>query len=151
SNQTNLTKNPAYDADPAWSPDGKKILFVTDRDGDGFRVYSMDADGKNEKDLSKAGNRMGFVYPAWSPEGTKIAYAGTVLNGTSPGTEIFVMDAAGDNIKQLTKLGGQNSYAAWSPDGKKIIFQHHDSYDKPGPVYIMDPDGSNQKVILESE
>jgi Tol biopolymer transport system component len=65
--------------------------------------------------------------------------------------EIFVVDANGENAKQLTKLGGQNSYAAWSPDGKQIIFQHCESFNKPGPVMIMDADGANQKEILKSE
>jgi TolB protein len=122
-------------------------MFCSDRAGDGFRIYVMDADGENVKDLSKNSNAGGFVYPAWSPDSKKIAYGGTVEKSI----EIFVMDADGDNVKQLTKLGGQNSYSAWSPDGKQIIFQHCEAYGKAGPVLIMDADGKNQKEILKSE
>jgi Tol biopolymer transport system component len=54
SNQRNLTNNPAQDStgsDFSWSPDGSRILFNTDRDGN-FEVYVMDADGSNPTNLS---------------------------------------------------------------------------------------------------
>ena len=44
SKQTRLTDNPASDANPGWSPDGKKIVFHTDRDGN-REIYVMNADG----------------------------------------------------------------------------------------------------------
>ena len=54
-NQRNLTNNPAEDAWPSWSPDGKKIAFVSSRDQDaglGWEIYVMDADGKNPSRLT---------------------------------------------------------------------------------------------------
>jgi Tol biopolymer transport system component len=64
---------------------------------------------------------------------------------------VFVCDANGKNRKQLTKLGGQNSLAAFSPDGKKIAFQHVPQGQGAGSLYIMNADGSNPKEILRGE
>jgi TolB protein len=132
--------------DPTFSPGGKRILFTSFRDGDGFRLYVMDADGKNVKQLTEKANPNGFVYPSWSPDGKRIAWT----DNTDDGLQIFVADADGKNAAQLTKLGGLATYAAWSPDGKTIAFAHLQE-DKPGTIYLMDADGKNQKVLLKDE
>ena len=51
SGQRNLTRNKAYDRDPAWSPDGRKLTFVSKRGGE-FEVYVMNADGSGQKKLT---------------------------------------------------------------------------------------------------
>lgn len=73
SGQRNLTQHPAEDYDPAWSPDGKQIMFSSNRDADVFDLYLMDADGTNvRKVFETLAYRMN---PAWSPDGKRIAYA----------------------------------------------------------------------------
>ena len=52
SGQRNLTRNPAYDADPAWSPDGRKLAFVSNRDGS-YGVYVMNAEGSGLRKLAQ--------------------------------------------------------------------------------------------------
>jgi Tol biopolymer transport system component len=75
SSQTRLTNNTASDTDPAWSPDGTKIAFATDRDRSNFtyEVYTMNADGSGQTRLT--GDSLNDQSPAWSPDGTKIAFA----------------------------------------------------------------------------
>jgi|TARA_B100000315_G_C14075216_1_gene362383 Tol biopolymer transport system component len=54
SNQRQLTSDSAWSADdndPAWSPDGRKIAFASNRDGD-FDIWVMDADGSNQRQLT---------------------------------------------------------------------------------------------------
>ena len=98
-NQENLTNNPAYDADPDWSPDGTKITFVSSRDGGASQIYVMDADGKNPIRLTDG--RRHKSHPDWSPDGQKIAFT------VNPGWindwvhHIAVMDANGNNRERL--------------------------------------------------
>ena len=68
SGQRNLTRNPAHDGDPAWSPDGRKIAFVSRRDGN-YEVYVMNADGSGQRNLTHNAANDGL--PAWSPTRTK--------------------------------------------------------------------------------
>ena len=68
SNPTNLTKSPADDFEPAYSPDGKHIAFVTTRDND-EEVYKMNVDGSNPTNLTK--NPAFDLDPAWQPNKKK--------------------------------------------------------------------------------
>lgn len=144
---TNLSKKTIHDADPAWSPDGKKIAFGSRRNEKGWGLYLMDANGANVRALSQSG-RMGFVYPAWSPDGNNIAYTNIDKNNAYA---IFVSDSDGKNRKQLT-TSGFDTYAAWSGDGKQISFvRYSDVIKKPGSLFVMDANGKNLKEILRSE
>ena len=66
-----LTINPARDYDPAWSPDGDGIAFVSNRNRGIEQIYVMGSDGGNLKRLT---NGAAHQQPAWSPEGERIAY-----------------------------------------------------------------------------
>lgn len=142
-----LTDGSNYDADAAWSPDGKRIAFASNRSGS-WRLYVMDADGRNVFDRSKTDNPGGNAYPAWSPDGKRIAFTEQVDDGTR---QIFVMDAVGTNKVQLTKEGDFNCYAAWSPDGKKIAYMSFEKRHSKGNLAIMNPDGTDQKVIVRDQ
>jgi TolB protein len=136
------------DLHPAWSPDGKKIACISYRGGvgQGPRLYVMDADGSNIKQLSTMPGDHRATYPAWSPDSKKIAYSD---NGPVD-WEIFVVNADGSGHKQLTQLGGQNLHVSWSPDGTQLSFLHLQggkSVVNSTAVYVMDADGGNQKAL----
>ena len=68
SNQVRLTNHPAEDYDPSWSPDGRRIAFVSNRDSGVDHIYAMDSDGRNVTQLTRESNGS---HPAWSPDGAK--------------------------------------------------------------------------------
>jgi TolB protein len=103
---------------PAWSPDGKRIVFHSPAEKIGH-IYVIDVEGTNLSQLTKTD---GGALPAWSPDGNKIAF---VLIRVGNG-ELCVMHPDGSNVQRLTHTKGKsidNSYAAWSPDGERLLLR----------------------------
>ncbi len=122
-NQQRLTENRQNDWHPSWSPDGKRIAFVSDRKGDfvNFEIYVMDADGGNQQRLTE--NRVFDSSPSWSPNDERIVF-GSHRDGNM---EIYVMDADGGNQKNLTNSPNYDALPAWlnspfsvAPVGKRF-------------------------------
>jgi Tol biopolymer transport system component len=84
-----LTNNPKLDGTPAWSPDGKKIAFTSDRDDASGEIYTMNPNGQGIERLTN--NSAGDADPNWSPGGGKIAFVST-REGNN--TDIYTMSAA---------------------------------------------------------
>jgi hypothetical protein len=127
-----LTSDPAIDKAPAWSPDGTKIAFESDRGG-AFEIYVMNADGSNPVQITSTG---GSFRPAWSPDGTRIAFS-SPRDGKG---EIYAVNVDGTGLVNLTNDELDDGDAAWSPDGTKIAFRKGDPFSSN--IYVMSTDGS---------
>jgi Tol biopolymer transport system component len=143
SNQIDLTNHPAADKDPAWSPDGSKIAFYSDRDGY-TDIYVMDADGSNQTNLSDSPVSRD-KYPAWSPDGSKIAFT----SDREFNVYLYVMDADGTNKRRLTTEPASDLWPTWSPDGTKLAFTSW-RIGSPG-IFVIEIDRSNETRLTDNE
>jgi Tol biopolymer transport system component len=142
----NLTNNAAGNLDPAWSPDGSRVAFASDRTED-FDVYIVHRDGT---DLTNLTNNPAALdtSPAWSPDGTRIAFA------SSPTSEhihedtsgIYVMGADGSALTRVTTDPGDGIVGgfSWSPDGSRIAFARV----ADGGLTYRSPEGSNYDIYV---
>ncbi len=133
SNQRRVTVNPARDEDPAWSPDGAKIAFVSNRNKGRNEIWVIDADGKNPIRLTDG---FGDSNPDWSPDGTKIVY---------DAVGITVIDADGKDKRLLKNAKGL--HPTWSPDGERIAFIAGKNPGDDAQIYVMDVDGRNRTQL----
>jgi Tol biopolymer transport system component len=128
-----ITTQLGSDADPAWSPDGSKIAFAAERDGN-LEIYTMNANGESPVRLT---NIPAADYrPAWSPDGARIAFV-TARDGNA---EIYVMNADGSSPVRLTSNIARDADPAWSPDGSRIAFSS--DRNGSGGIWVMSADGS---------
>jgi Tol biopolymer transport system component len=134
---------------PAWSRDGRTIVFVSWRDGNG-EVYAMDADASSPRNLTL--NPAKDVQPAWSPDGRRIAF----VSRRDGNSEVYVMDADGSKKRNLTRDRAKDDLPTWSPDGRKIAFLRA-TRSKRGPLgvirfwgydlYVVNADGSGLRRL----
>ena len=128
-----VTADAFRDADPAWSPDGARLAFTTERDGNS-EIYVVDADGTGAVRLTN--HPAADFHPAWSPDGTRIAFA-SMRYGAA---EVLVMNADGSGVVRLTSHDASDDEPAWSPDAQRIAFtSDRDGRDE---VYTMDTTGA---------
>jgi hypothetical protein len=139
-----LTMLCGYDQHPAWSPDGMKIAFWSDRDGEG--LYVMNADGSQQtRILSTSTIQRQIESPHWSVDGTRITFVG--YNLASNEADIFVVSSDGSNPVNITNTPAISEVApAWSPDNNKIAYVRVTSPNNSG-IYTMNPDGSNKTQL----
>ena len=157
-----LTNSKSYDAEATLSPDGKKMIYTSDKDGD-LELYIMDLKSGKEKRIT---HTLGYDGGAWfSPDGKKIIwrasrpktdaeikeYKELLAEGMVAPTnmEVFVANADGSNARQVTSFGQANWAPSFMPDSKRIIFASNHEYKRGFPfnMYTINEDGSNLQKI----
>lgn len=161
-----LTTAKGYDAEATLSPDGKKMIYTSDKEGD-LELYIMDLETGAEKRIT---HTLGYDGGAWfSPDGTKI-----IWRASRPSTseeineyrlllaehlvaptkmEVFIADADGSNARQVTTLGQANWAPAFMPDSERVIFASNHEYPRGFPfnLYTMNGDGSGLVKVSRDE
>jgi TolB protein len=134
-----LTNAPRPDRYPAWSPDGTKIVFESQRTGVN-QVWIMNSDGSGQQQLTFDPAQKDQT-PEWSPDGAKIAY--TVDTAPAGGGDIWAMNADGGDQHPITSGPALEFGPVWSPDGTQIAFLENNSR----TVYVMNADGSMPRAV----
>jgi TolB protein len=151
-----LTSYGVYTAEAVVSPDGRRIVFTSLKDGD-LDIYTMNVDGSDLRRLTTTPGYDGG--PWWSPDGTQIVYRAWHPTDSALVTyrsllaerlvrpnrmELWVMNADGSNQRQITQLGGANFGPSWTPDGKRLIFSSNHTQPRSGnfDLYLIALDGT---------
>ncbi len=115
--QHQVTFEPSADLHPSWAPDGSRIVFSSDKDGD-FDLYTVDKNGENRTHMT---NSWGDdVQPDWSPDGRKIAFAS---DQESLVHQIYWLDVKTRHQQKLTQSNYHSRYPRWSPDGTRVAYR----------------------------
>lgn len=128
-------------SEPAYSPDGSRIAFVSTRDGNP-ELYVMDADGGNLARLTNHAQADG--HPVFTPDGQAIVFDAP----RTKNEQIYIMGLDGGAARALTQEPGTNMMPTVSPDGGTIAYVsvQRDNYD----VWLMSRDGTNQRPFTRS-
>lgn len=166
SNTTRITFNDVYTAESVLSPDGKRIVFTSLKDGD-LDIYTMNADGSDVRRLTNTPGYDGGAW--WSPDGKEIVYRANHPRDSAElkqyrdylaqglvrpsKVELFLMNADGSNQRQITTLGGANFGPSWTPDGKRIVFSSNYKDPRSGnfDLYLINKDGTGLEQITFDE
>jgi Tol biopolymer transport system component len=132
--QTRLTFTAQSNQYPAWSADGTKIAFFSERDIIEAEIYVMNADGTGQTRLTN--NPYPDHAPVWSPDGTKIAFQSRRVGNY----EIYVMNADGTGQIDISNNPAFDVSPSWSPDGTKIAFTS--TREGGYQIWVMNPDGT---------
>lgn len=132
-NIQNLTDQPAWDFSPTFSPNGRWMAYVADRD-----IYLMNSTTKERRWLTE-GNA-----PEWHPDGESIVF----VSRRSGKSNIYKTDINGGKIQKLTNEAANGS-PTWSPDGEWIAFSSNRGGGLFLSIYVMTTEGRKQRRLAQ--
>ena len=132
-----------------WSPEGKRIAYISTGDLKSPQIFISCGDGSNSKQLTKTYHAnwdsgfptFGNYNPQWSLDGKKIVYQSDVNDGLP---EIYIMNSDGSNQVRLTNTDRRNEDPVISSDGEHIIFTSNRDLSYNFDIFTMSIDGKNQ-------
>lgn len=165
SRQNARVTDPGHDCGPAYSPDGRYLMFSSQTSSGtatsstaavgsaalpwyplNFDLYLLDLERGTRRQVTT--NPGVDFTPAWSPDGRRIAFA---RGGLGELTSIWVMNADGTGLRQLTQASGSTFHWVpdWSPDGTRIVYMSSDLADLAHPsVRMVDARGTNDRILV---
>jgi Tol biopolymer transport system component/DNA-binding winged helix-turn-helix (wHTH) protein len=130
------------DRDPQYSPDGKRVAFISQRTG-GDEVWVCNKDGSGPVQLTSLRAAITGC-PRWSPDGTRIVFDSNVAGRF----DVYVVDASGGRPKRLSNDPADEAVASWSRDGRSIYFVSNRT--KNWEVWKMSADGGEGKQVTRN-
>ena len=147
---TRIAEGLAYETQPRFSPDGKRIAFTSDRGG-GDNIWIMNRDGSDKRQLTSESFRL-LNQPSWSPDGQFIVAKKHFTTGRSLGTgEVWMYHVSGGDGVLLVKRPNEQHQKElgepiFAPDGKHIYYTRNTT---PGPIFEYAQDSNNQLFAIE--
>lgn len=144
--KTDLSQGNVVEAEPALSPDGKKIAFTAvNADRSGADICTMNVDGTGRTQITHSPTKMMAMSPAWSPDGRKLLYCARSTEDQKPWeASPHVMDADGKNDKSI----GRGTFPVWMRDNKIACTQQEGETGEA--VYILNADGKSMKKLFSN-
>jgi Tol biopolymer transport system component len=150
-----ITSGNFFEVDPAWSPDGRSIVFASTRccatahsSGD-YALFVINPDGSGLRQLTH--DTSSDWAPAWSPDGSRIAYLAVPPNVSHPPAErlwqIWVVNADGSDAHPLTNDHRYDNAVTWSPDGTHLAYISHLVNNQDWQIRVMRTDGTDNHVV----
>jgi len=148
-----ITSGANNNAFPAFSPDGKRIVYRTiGPGGEGLRIMNL------ENHAITALTNECDNFPVWSPHGDLILFSRKIGNDF----EVFTIQPDGKNVSQLTHTRGNDAHASWSPDGERIVFTssrmgfkdevfYTNAPQAYGEIFVMKYDGTQVEQLTDNQ
>lgn len=141
-----ISSNSGVDVEPAFSPDGNKLAFVSGRY---HRPHLFVRDLASGQDTRITFAGWYNSSPSWRPDGKKLAFAG--YDKEIDRYDVFIVNPDGRQMERLTLDQGDNEKPSWSPDGRFLVWQSNRTGQKGKKgtykLYVMTADGANQKAL----
>ena len=148
SHKRQITFNALDEEDPAWSPDGTRIVFTRDLDPieDEFDsdLFTMNADGTDQRNLTSSPGILDND-PNWSADGKKIAF----LSNRGGDPDVYTMRPNGSSVRQLTFNDADEFRPNWSPDSRMITFTSSQA-GECCDIYVVRANGGDQTNLTNS-